>query len=946
MISFLLQKMRQNKWLMLCLLIGNILLVGIASAAPMYSAATMTRMIHQAMRVRQVSYGIYPAVSRLTFSFNEVAEEHRIQSYIGTQSTWLPQMLDDLIIPVRTTTRRYLLIGWRTEPQVRRDPGRLAARSKNIVAVQDYTQHVRIIYGRMPSETIADGNVIEVIATEAALLRQDILYGELRRVDNVYATDDYIPDIYIRVVGIFEVPDDSGPFWAMLNANLHENLLVSERLIQNRIIANYHRDYRLMATWVNIHDFEAMTARNVPRYLDGIRLQNDLFSCWVWQFSESYYDLLTAHSARVAEFNITLLVLQIPLYFLLALYIYVVSRKILQMEQSDISILKSRGAGRKQIFGLYVMQGVIVGAASFPIGILFGMAICHTIGASAGFLDFVQRTPLIIEVSAQALFFGLLAALFSFFTMILPVIRFSRTGIIEHKLRKGRPRKPLWQRYFLDIICVGASIYGIYNFNIQQELIGRGSQDLVDPVLFISSTLFMLGLGLFLLRLFPYVMKLFLWLGGRHLPISTFTSLIRVVRTAGEEQFIMIFLIFTMTIGIFSAFSARTINLNSEHEIRYMGGTNLTFQEAWANNIPAIVFGATEELVFFEPTFERFTRFEEVDALTRVKRLPVNAYRGRDEIGETTLLAIETNSFGETIWFRDDFLPTHINHYLNVLSQVPNGVILSANFREIGFSVGDRLHFSHVRRIGRDNLPPLYIINEIRGATIVGFVEYWPTFNPFVQGGDYALDAYQNLIIANLGYLRYQWGLMPYEVWMRTNTSSNQFFYDFRLENELRFLSFNDTNNAIVESLSDPLLQGTNGVLTVNFVIALVVCFVGFLIYWILSIRERVLQFGIFRAMGLSMRNIIAMLINEQFFITLTSLLIGTGVGIISARLYVPLVQLAFTNQIIPLQVVMDANDLAILFIVMGTMIIFCLIALIAFILRIRISQALKLGED
>ena len=947
MISFLFHKMRQNKWLMLCLLVGNVLLVGIASATPMYSAATTTRMIHQAMRVRQINYGIYPAVTRLTYNFNEVGGEHRIQSYMETQTMWVPEMLEELIIPVYNSARTYTLTGWQTAPPMRRTVAHLPPRTVNIVAVQHMAENIRLVYGRMPSDGAA-GNIIEVIATEAALHLHDIIFEELRTVTNVYDSYDG-RHMYVRVVGIFEIPEEAGPFWAMLDVNLRANLLVSERLVQSRFIANYHPDYRLTATWTNVHNFEAMSARRVPQYFSGLREQHNIFSGRIWQFYDNYYDLLEEHIARTTEFNISLLVLQIPLYFLLALYIYVVSRKILQLEQNDISVLKSRGAGRRQIFGLYVMQGVFTGLVAFPIGIMFGMGICHVVGASSGFLDFVRRAPLIVEISARAIMFGTVAVLFSFLTMILPVIRFSRTDIVEYKRRKSG--KPIWQRYFLDIICIAVSVYGIYNFNIQQELVGWGTRDTIDPMLFVSSTLFMLGLGLFALRLFPYVMKLLLFVGGRRLPISVFTSLIRVVRTAGEEQFIMIFLVFTMTIGIFSAHSARTINLNSEHELRYLGGTNLAFREHWADTIVLIEQMRTDELVFIEPNFERFTGFEEVDSLTRVKRIPVNA-RGttastRDLIENVNLMAIETKSFGETIWFRDDFLQTHINHYLNALSQVPNGVILSANFMDRGFVAGDTINIFHEWFIVRaDSHPPVTISNEVRSAVIVGFVEYWPAFIPFVPGDDYTLDAYQDLIIMNLGYIHNRWGVWPYEVWMRTNTDSNRFFYDFWQENELRLLFFHDTNNAIAESLSDPLLQGTNGILTVNFVIALVVCFVGFLIYWILSIKERVLQFGIFRAMGISMRSIIAMLINEQFIITLTALLIGTGVGMVSARLYVPLIQLAFTNRIIPLFVVMEMRDLAILFIVMGTMIVFCLAVLIAFILRIRISQALMLGED
>ena len=76
--------------------------------------------------------------------------------------------------------------------------------------------------------------------------------------------------------------------------------------------------------------------------------------------------------------------------------------------------------------------------------------------------------------------------------------------------------------------------------------------------------------------------------------------------------------------------------------------------------------------------------------------------------------------------------------------------------------------------------------------------------------------------------------------------------YDFIEENNIPVESFADTQALITEMKNDPMLQGTNGILTVGFVIVLLLCTVGFLIYWILSIQSRVLQFGIFRAMGMS----------------------------------------------------------------------------------------------
>ena len=77
-------------------------------------------------------------------------------------------------------------------------------------------------------------------------------------------------------------------------------------------------------------------------------------------------------------------------------------------------------------------------------------------------------------------------------------------------------------------------------------------------------------------------------------------------------------------------------------------------------------------------------------------------------------------------------------------------------------------------------------------------------------------------------------------------------------------MTFTDTNADIIDLKNDPVFQATNGILTVGFIVVLVLAAAGFLIYWILSIRSRQLQFGIFRAMGMSMREVLGMLASEQ----------------------------------------------------------------------------------
>ena len=182
---------------------------------------------------------------------------------------------------------------------------------------------------------------------------------------------------------------------------------------------------------------------------------------------------------------------------------------------------------------------------------------------------------------------------------------------------------------------------------------------------------------------------------------------------------------------------------------------------------------------------------------------------------------------------------------------------------------------------------------------------------------------------------------------MKTDGSS-QFIYDYANKNNVQYSEFKDANAQMVEVRNNTLFQGTNGILTMSFIVVLILCSAGFLIYWILSIRQRELLFGVFRAMGMRKREIIQMLINEQIFSSGISIVIGGIIGSIASVLFVPLVQIFYstTEQAVPLEVVNEQVDMLRLFGVIGVVILVCMIILGVLISKINISQALKLGED
>ena len=144
------------------------------------------------------------------------------------------------------------------------------------------------------------------------------------------------------------------------------------------------------------------------------------------------------------------------------------------------------------------------------------------------------------------------------------------------------------------------------------------------------------------------------------------------------------------------------------------------------------------------------------------------------------------------------------------------------------------------------------------------------------------------------------------------------------------------------------MFQGTNGILTMSFIVILILCGAGFLIYWILSIRSRELLFGVFRAMGMSRGAILHMLVNEQIFSSGLAIGLGALIGWIASRCYVPLIQIAYSSdrQTLPLELITKSSDMVRLFVVIGIVFVVCMAILTRIVLSMKITNALKLGED
>lgn len=402
----------------------------------------------------------------------------------------------------------------------------------------------------------------------------------------------------------------------------------------------------------------------------------------------------------------------------------------------------------------------------------------------------------------------------------------------------------------------------------------------------------------------------------------------------------MVFLILTVAFGMFNTTVARTILANAENNTEYVHGADIVETEYWKNNASFVATDPTLELVYTEPDFTKYIGlnakgiakvFENSKASAKLSGSTVNA----------DIMGIDTKSFGETAKMKDGLLTYNFYEYLNVLSTNPDAILLSSNFKnKYGVKIGDRITYSI-----DDGA-----INGSNTAVVYGFFDYWPGYRPSVvnimEDNSTAVEE-KYLIVAHLSTIQEKIGVYPYKVWINMDGDTER-FYTFATDEKMMITSMSDAVRAKEEIAAEPLFQGTNGILTMSFITVLLICAIGYVIYWMLSIKSRELLFGIFRAMGMSRKEVIRMLINEQVFTGVFGIAFGLLIGYIASVLYVPIIQIAYSasDRVLPLELITKGSDIVRLLIIIALMFAVCLGILINQVFKMKISQALKLGED
>ncbi len=450
---------------------------------------------------------------------------------------------------------------------------------------ESYEDHVNLVEGRFPEPVASSGDantppLIEVAISKAVADAHNLSPGITFDLHPFWRLE--VAPVEAVITGVFDPIDPEERYWAR-NSFRYDGaktswptfpLFVSGERDLIEVIAVYLPTIDSSIDWFGFVDTDSINSRNaseINAQLAAMRggLQTSIprtgFSTQLPDTIEDYQSRL--FFTRLPLFALMLQVVGITLY-----YLVMVGTMLQERQIGEIALLRSRGASVFQVVGIAAVEGALICALAVILGPLIAVGSIALLGITPPFEDLSQGEFLRVPLTQQAFLMAALGAALAFIAFLWPAYRAANRTMIDYKSALARPAlQPLFLRYYLDLVLIGASAFAFYQLRQRGSLVTeRLFGDLsADPILLISPTLFMLMVALVFIRIFPVVLRVAAYavrgLRGPTVALGTW----QMVRNPMQFSRLILLLLLATAVGMFAAGFRATLERSYDDRAAY-----------------------------------------------------------------------------------------------------------------------------------------------------------------------------------------------------------------------------------------------------------------------------------------------------------------------------------------------------------------------------------------
>ena len=344
--------------------------------------------------------------------------------------------------------------------------------------------------------------------------------------------------------------------------------------------------------------------------------------------------------------SIPLLVLTLQIVGIVLFYLVLVSTMVVERQSGEVALLKSRGAGLGHIMSISTLEGLLLVALAMGVGPLVAREAIALLGFSPAFEGLTGGARLTVELTGEVYIWAAVGAALSFIALLWPAWRSNRATVVHFARSTSRPEdKPVFQRYYLDLVVVGVGALLFFQLQesgslVTEDLFGGLQQ---DPLLLIAPAVFVVTVAVLFLRLFPLLLSAFggiaRLLGGASMQMVLW----HLTRAPVQPGRLALLLIMATSLGMFGGTFGATLDKSFDDRASYQSGAPLRLADLRSS-------GASVEMLE-----EDLAGAPGIGQASYVMRQNASFSRGALDVTDATVLGIDPDSFSDVLWYREDF---------------------------------------------------------------------------------------------------------------------------------------------------------------------------------------------------------------------------------------------------------------------------------------------------
>ena len=560
-------------------------------------------------------------------------------------------------------------------------------------SIDKVNNRFEIIEGKFPGKQVLIADDKSVLI-EAVALKNNADLLEISLGDTmIYRPywEDEATQVSVKIVGIVQKKEGDQFDWEnpALDRLVGEPtllntlpVLVDETILVD-VLGSLFREMTAYHYWRYRVDVDSINPRDAGELVESFDyLKNYLSaSMSVYRQETQLTYLLQTYDSKIKYIQVPIAVVLLLVTGMVLYTVMFLAILITRKQQTDESLLATRGATRKHLFFINLVQAATIGGISILIGpILARFAIAYS-GYLSYFSELNQSGALPVSLTPEVYLYGGLGSLVSFLVLLIPGLRYKDKNLLEQRSSDVRPaQKSFIQRLNIDVFIAVLTLFFVWQIGIQgsrvsRVLEGEESQDLVllfIPVLFLFSSSFLL------LRIIPVAASISSKVLSSIVPVWFALALWQISRNPLHITRLILLLVLVAGLGSFAANFGGTLDKSYVERAYYSAGADA--------RLTGVYLARTGPSVDFRNIVNNAEGVEDTALVLRQE----GSFLGGPSGVKYELLGIDPSNFSDVSWWRSDFSNEPLEDLVNKLEPFDSsnwGIQLPENAYKIRIEV-------------------------------------------------------------------------------------------------------------------------------------------------------------------------------------------------------------------------------------------------------------------